>query len=181
MGVAAGNVWPGFARTAQSGCEAHGICFDDSCGHSDFLSAAAEFRRAAVRAGCGEGSTRRIWAESIAAVSGDGDSPADAVPRLCRLQRAVCFRAGRADDAVSGREMDSHYAPLDDGDVALSDVRDFSRRALGVFGTWMGRLLGMGPGGECVADAVADRHGVSALSDDAGKARHDEELECVAH
>src|SRR5580700_5688283 len=38
----------------------------------------------------------------------------------------------------------------------------------------------MGPGGECEPDAVADGDGVSALGDDAGEARDDEELECVA-
>src|SRR5215469_12924080 len=39
----------------------------------------------------------------------------------------------------------------------------------------------MGPGGECEPDAVADGNGVSALGDDAGEARDDEELERVAH
>src|SRR5215469_483353 len=39
----------------------------------------------------------------------------------------------------------------------------------------------MGPSGECFADAVADRDGVSAFGDDAGEARDDEELECMAH
>ena len=38
----------------------------------------------------------------------------------------------------------------------------------------------MGSGGECEPDAVADGDGVSALGDDAGEARDDEELECVA-
>ena len=38
----------------------------------------------------------------------------------------------------------------------------------------------MGPGGERLADAVAHRHRLSALRDDAGEARHDEELERLA-
>jgi cytochrome c-type biogenesis protein CcmF len=50
--------------------------------------------------------------------------------------------------------------------------------------TWgfltLGIPLGMGPGRECVADAVAYRHGVSAFSHDAGKARHAENVEHVA-
>jgi hypothetical protein len=70
---------------------------------------------------------------------------------------------------------------LDNGDVALSDLRDLSWRALGVFGTRMGRLLGLGSRGECFADAVADGHSLSAFGHDAGKTRHDEELERVAH
>src|ERR1700692_814899 len=39
----------------------------------------------------------------------------------------------------------------------------------------------MGSGGECEPDALADGDGVSTLGDDAGEARDDEELECVAH
>src|SRR3954466_13918316 len=38
----------------------------------------------------------------------------------------------------------------------------------------------MGPGGECEPHAMADGDGVSAFGDDAGEARDDEELECVA-
>ena len=60
------------------------------------------------------------------------------------------------------------------------DVRHFSGRALGLFRAWLGRLLGLGSGGERFADALAYRDGLSALGDDAGKARHDEELERVA-
>src|ERR1700748_1211635 len=45
----------------------------------------------------------------------------------------------------------------------------------------MGRVLGLGSVRERESDAVADGDGVSALGDDAGKARDDEELECVAH
>ena len=56
----------------------------------------------------------------------------------------------------------------------------FLGRALGVFGSGLGRLLGMGPGRERLADALADRHRVSALGDDAGKARHVEDVEHVA-
>ena len=44
----------------------------------------------------------------------------------------------------------------------------------------MGRLLGVGPGRERVADAVADRHRVPALDHDPGAARHAEGLERLA-
>src|ERR1700761_3682575 len=70
---------------------------------------------------------------------------------------------------------------MDNGDVAVSDVRHLYGRALGVQRAGMGRVLGLGSGGECEPDAVADGDGVSALGDDAGEARDDEELECVAH
>src|SRR5271165_2019498 len=39
----------------------------------------------------------------------------------------------------------------------------------------------MGPGGERVAAAVADHDRVSAFGNDAGEARHDEDVEHVAH
>ncbi len=47
-------------------------------------------------------------------------------------------------------------------------------------GAGLGRLLGMGSGRERHLDAVADGHRLSALGDDAGEARHDEELERLA-
>jgi cytochrome c-type biogenesis protein CcmF len=59
-------------------------------------------------------------------------------------------------------------------------VRHLSRHALGLLRAGLGRLLGLGPGGERFADAVADGHRLPALGDDAGEARHDEELERVA-
>ena len=118
--------------------------------------------------------------ESAAAVSRDGDPSADAVPGLRGLHRALRLRAGGADHALSRREVDPHHPPLDDGDVGISDLRNLSGRALGLRGAGLGRLLGMGPGGERVADAVADGHRVPALGDDAGKARHAEDVEHVA-
>src|SRR6185312_5787218 len=72
------------------------------------------------------------------------------------------------------------YAALDDGDVAVPDDRHLYGCALGLCGSGLGWLLGMGPGGKCVADAMADRDGVSAFGDDAGKARQEEDLERVA-
>ena len=59
-------------------------------------------------------------------------------------------------------------------------VRHLAGNALGLCGAGLGRLLGMGPGGERQLHAVADGDGLSALGDDAGEEGHDEELECVA-
>src|SRR5262249_36785645 len=87
----------------------------------------------------------------------------------------------RADDAVSRGKVDQDYARVDAGDVAVSDLRNFPRHALGVRSAWLGRLLGMGSGGERQLHALADGHRVYALGDDAGKERDDEELERVAH
>ncbi len=66
--------------------------------------------------------------------------------------------------------MDSPDAQVDDDCVDVSVHGHFAWRALGLCSAGMGRLL----------PAMADGHGVSALRDDAGKARDDEGLECVA-
>jgi hypothetical protein len=119
-------------------------------------------------------------AESTVAVPGDGDSPAESVFGLHGIHDSVCLRTRRAAGAVSRREVDSPDAKVDDDRVVLSDRWDFAGRALGLRGAGVGRLLGLGPSGECFAAAVADGYGVSAFGDDAGKARHDEGMERVA-
>jgi hypothetical protein len=92
-----------------------------------------------------------------------------------------CFALGALMMRYPGREVDQGYARMDHGDLAVSDGRHLSGHALGLRGAGMGRLLGLGPGGERELHAMADGHGLSALCDDAGKERHDEELERVAH
>src|SRR5580704_11030821 len=69
---------------------------------------------------------------------------------------------------------------MDDDRVVLSNRGHSSWRTLGLRGPRMGRLLGMGPGGKCLAASLADRHGVPAFGDDAREARHDESLERLA-
>ena len=76
--------------------------------------------------------------------------------------------------------MDSPDAQMDDDRVDVSVHGNFAGRALGVRSTGLGRILGMGSGRECFVAAVAYRNGVSALGDDAGKARNDEGVERVA-
>jgi cytochrome c-type biogenesis protein CcmF len=55
-----------------------------------------------------------------------------------------------------------------------------SRRALGLLGAGMGRVLGLGSGRERLADAMANRHCIPALGHDAGKGGNAEDLEHVA-
>ena len=64
--------------------------------------------------------------------------------------------------------------------LAVPRLRDHARRALGLHGARLGRLLGLGPGRERLADALAHRHGVPALRDDPGEARDAEGLERLA-
>ena len=123
---------------------------------------------------------RRKRPQSAAAVSGDGDSSADALFRLHGIHDSVCICSGRAARPLSGRKVDSPDAPLDDDCLGLSVRRNSARRALGLCRARLGRLLGLGSGGKCVPDAVADRNGVSAFRDHAGKARHDARVERLA-
>ncbi len=51
--------------------------------------------------------------------------------------------------------------------------------ALGLLRAGLGRLLGMGPGGERLSHAMADGHRVPAFGHDAGEARHAEGVEHV--
>src|SRR4051812_17928746 len=77
--------------------------------------------------------------------------------------------------------MDPHYPPMDYGGVALSHVRYLAGRALGLCGSWLGRILGLGPCGKRFPASMAFHYGIPALSHDAGKARHDESVECLAN
>src|SRR5213595_3557064 len=56
--------------------------------------------------------------------------------------------------------------------VAVSLDRDLSRHVVGLRRARVGRLLGVGPGGERIAPAVAHHDRVPPLGDDPGKARH---------
>src|SRR5580700_11768658 len=76
--------------------------------------------------------------------------------------------------------MDPDHSPLDYGDLGVSDLWSLSRRALGLLGAGMGRVLGLGSRRERFADAMAHRDRIPALGHDAGKAGHAEDLEHVA-
>src|SRR6185437_13343555 len=77
-------------------------------------------------------------------------------------------------------KVDPDHSRMDDGHMVAFDLRHFSRDALGLCGAGLGRLLGLGPGGERQLYAVAYRHRISAFGHDAGKEGHDEKLERVA-
>src|SRR6476646_6986329 len=64
--------------------------------------------------------------------------------------------------------------------VDVPGLRDHARLALVVRRAGLGRLLGLGRGRERFADAVADRHRVSALDTGAGEARNAARLERLA-
>ena len=68
-------------------------------------------------------------------------------------------------------------AALDDVRLAVPVVRPHARDDLGVRGTGLGRLLGLGSGGERRAAPVVHGDGVPALGDGAGAAQHAARLE----
>ena len=92
----------------------------------------------------------------------------------------VRVRDRRAGRAARRRRVDPRDAPLRAGGLVLPRRRDPARRALVLRRAGLGRLLGLGPGRERLAAAVADRHRVPALGDDAGEARDAEGLERLA-
>ena len=67
-------------------------------------------------------------------------------PLLQYPEMVIRVRPRRTRHEISRRKMDPHHAPLDDGDLGLSDHRNFPGRPLGLLRPRMGRLLGMGPG-----------------------------------
>src|SRR5215469_16201357 len=73
--------------------------------------------------------------------------------------------------------MDSHDTTLDACDVAVPKLRHYVGRGLGLPRVGLGRILGVGSGGERVAAALVEWYGVSAFRNDAGKEGHDEGLE----
>ena len=99
---------------------------------------------------------------------------------LRRVHRPVRVRDRRADHRALRRGVARRHAPGDARRVGLPDRRHHPRRVVELRGARLGRLLGVGPGGERVAAAVAHRHRVHPLGDRAGTARHAARLEPVA-
>ena len=100
-----------------------------------------------------------------------GRPPAAPLPRLRRPDRPVRVRDGRAALAPRGRALDRRDAPLDAVRVGVPRRRPAARRALGLRGGRLGRLLRLGSRRERGADALARGDGVPALGDDPGEAR----------
>ena len=109
----------------------------------------------------------------------DGHPPADALPRLRRVHRAVRLRHRRARHRPGGRGLAGRDPALDALRLGLPLGRHRARRLVELPGARLGRLLGLGPGGERLVPALADRHRLPALGHGAGAARHVAGLEPV--
>ena len=69
------------------------------------------------------------------------------------------------------------HAPLDGGRLAVPHGRDLLRRLVVVSDPGVGRVLGLGPGGERLVHALADGDGLHPLGDDPGAEADAEGLE----
>ena len=87
------------------------------------------------------------------------------------------FAMASLDHEAAGRRLDSHHAPLGDCHLAIPKHGHFARHGLGVHGARLGRLLGLGSGRECFADALDYRDRLPAFRHDAGEEGNDEGLE----
>ena len=119
-------------------------------------------------------------AQPAAAPPEHDDPPPDALLGLHAVRDPVRVRDRRADHAAARRRVDPAHAAVHARRLVLPRHRDPARRALVLHRARLGRLLGLGPGRERLADAVADRHRVPALRDDPGEARDAEDLERLA-
>ena len=106
-----------------------------------------------------------------------GRPPGVPLPRLRRARGAVRVRDGRAPLRPHRRALDRRDAALDARRVDGARDRAAARRALGLPGGRLGRLLRLGSRRERRADALARGDRVPALGDDPGEARDAEGLE----
>ena len=110
-GLAAGDLWIRAAAAAQDRCQALRLCAARSWPAIQvFFLAVVNFAAPPFRAAARRDSGRRHRAQSAAAVSGDGDPSADALPGLRGILGAVRLCARRTDDALSRRKVDQDYA-----------------------------------------------------------------------
>ena len=93
---------------------------------------------------------------------------------------ALRLRRGGADHRPARRRLAALHPPLDAGGLDDPDVRAAAGRVVGLSRAGLGRLLGLGPGRERGAAAVADGDRLPALDDGAGAARHAQGLESGA-
>ena len=77
--------------------------------------------------------------------------------------------------------LDPRHPEVDPGELALPLDRDHAGDVVGLRGAGLGRLLGVGSGGEREPPALAHHDRVPPLGDDPGEARDAQALEPGAH
>ncbi len=104
-------------------------------------------------------------------------SSAAALSRLCRLLHRLLLCHRRVDRGPHRRRLGALGAAVDAGRLDVSDARHRDGFVLGLLHARLGRLLVLGSGGECLADAVARRHRAVAFRGGDGKARRAQGLD----
>ena len=127
----------------------------------------------AAQSGAGRG--RR--AQSAAAGSWLSHASPNALSRLCRLLDRVLVR-GRCPDRRQGRRgLGALGAAVVPVVLVLPHRRRRARVLVGLQRAGLGRLVVLGPGGECLLHAVADRHRAAAFGAGGREARRAQELD----
>ena len=144
-------------RTRNRGADALGV--RGAAGERDLLPGAARPSSPIRSRRCRRSApVRRRRAEPAAPAPGDDDPPAHALHRAHGLRR--CRSRSPSPRCVTG-ELGTHLVPdhaaLDALPVALPVDRHHARRALGLRGARLGRLLGLGSGRERLLHALAAR------------------------
>ncbi len=116
-------------------------------------------------------------AQSAAPEPVHGHPPAVALYGLRRHDHPVRVRHGGADHRIPRRLVAAGRPALDDGELAVPDLRPDARHDLGLRGAGMGRLLGLGSGRERGPPAMVHGDGVPALGDGPGTTRDAARLE----
>src|SRR5216110_357486 len=140
----------------------------------------------AVRAGeslppAGVHAARRQRAEPAAPEPGDGVPSSDALPRVHLDHHPVRVRDGGSAVEAPRRGLAGRHPQMDPPVLAVPLHRDLSRDVVGLRRARVGWLLGLGPGRERVAVAVAHHDRLPPLGDDPGEARDAEEVEPRSH
>ena len=146
-------------------------------GRADVLSVRDDRAQEPVRDLSHPVSYRWSWTESVAPESVYGDSPALALHGVRGDDHSVRICDSRVNYRPFGRFVATCGAPLDHDGLALSLAWSDAWHDLGVRRTGLGRVLGLGPGGERRAAALVYCYRVLTLCDGAGAAKHAAGLE----
>ena len=116
--------------------------------------------------------------EQIARALGHGNPPAHAVYRLCGFDRPVRLRHGSAHRRRLFEDLGRARHTLCFGELAVPGRRHRPRRRMGLRCARLGRLLGLGPGGECEPAFVARVRGARPHVHGLSPARRVQALGC---
>src|SRR5262249_49559478 len=121
--------------------------------------------------------TRRARPQSPTTKPSNGDPSAESLSGVCRLRCAFCICDRCIGQWAPRYPVDPEYTPLDFGSLVISQHRDPAGRTMGLRGTGVGWLLGLGSSRKCLVYAMVNGYSVSPFGNDSGKKRHAQSLE----